>query len=125
VSRPAGTDFQAEGGHGAVPTASVPAADSSASHRENSPLWEVFVRSRRGLSHQHVGSLHAADAQLALRNARDVYTRRQEGVSIWVVPAAAITASSPDEKDAFFDPAGDKAYRHPTFYDIPAEAQHL
>ena len=43
------------------------------------PLWEVFVRARRGLSHNHVGSLHAPDAQLALRNARDVYTRRQEG----------------------------------------------
>jgi ring-1,2-phenylacetyl-CoA epoxidase subunit PaaB len=100
-------------------------ATGEASRREESPLWEVFVRSRRGLSHQHVGSLHAADAGLALHNARDVYTRRQEGVSIWVVPAAAITASSPDEKDAFFDPAGDKPYRHPTFYDIPAEVQHL
>ncbi|MGZ4449374.1 MAG: 1,2-phenylacetyl-CoA epoxidase subunit PaaB, partial [Nocardioides sp.] len=43
------------------------------------PLWEVFVRSRRGLSHVHVGSLHAPDAEMALRNARDVYTRRQEG----------------------------------------------
>ncbi|HEY2174422.1 MAG TPA: 1,2-phenylacetyl-CoA epoxidase subunit PaaB [Mycobacteriales bacterium] len=89
------------------------------------PLWEVFVRGRRGLSHNHVGSLHAPDAELALRNARDVYTRRQEGVSIWVVPAAAITASSPDERDAFFDPAADKIYRHPTFYDIPDEVQHL
>jgi ring-1,2-phenylacetyl-CoA epoxidase subunit PaaB len=78
-------------------------------------LWEVFVRARRGLSHQHVGSLHAPDAAMALRNARDVYTRRGEGVSIWVVPAASISASSPDEKDAFFDPALDKAYRHPTF----------
>jgi ring-1,2-phenylacetyl-CoA epoxidase subunit PaaB len=125
VSRSTGTDFQAEGGHGAVPTAGVPATGPEASRREESPLWEVFVRSRRGLSHQHVGSLHAADAGLALHNARDVYTRRQEGVSIWVVPAAAITASSPDEKDAFFDPAGDKPYRHPTFYDIPAEVQHL
>jgi ring-1,2-phenylacetyl-CoA epoxidase subunit PaaB len=125
VNRPVGTDFQAEGGHGAVPTSGVPAEGASLDRRADSPLWEVFVRSRRGLSHQHVGSLHAADAELALRNARDVYTRRQEGVSIWVVPAAAITASSPDEKDAFFDPAGDKAYRHPTFYDIPAEVQHL
>jgi ring-1,2-phenylacetyl-CoA epoxidase subunit PaaB len=89
------------------------------------PLWEVFVRPRRGLSHGHVGSLHAADAETALRNARDVYTRRQEGVSIWVVPAAAILASSPDEKDAFFDPAADKVYRHPTFYDVPAEASHI
>ncbi|WP_405057961.1 1,2-phenylacetyl-CoA epoxidase subunit B [Kribbella sp. NBC_01505] len=89
------------------------------------PLWEVFVRSRRGLSHTHVGSLHAPDATMALRNARDVYTRRQEGVSIWVVPATDITASSPDEKDEFFDPAGDKVYRHPTFYDVPEGVDHL
>jgi ring-1,2-phenylacetyl-CoA epoxidase subunit PaaB len=89
------------------------------------PLWEVFVRARRGLSHTHVGSLHAADATLALRNARDLYTRRQEGVSIWVVPATSITASSPDEKDSFFDPAADKVYRHPTFYPVPDGVQHL
>ncbi len=89
------------------------------------PLWEVFVRSRRGLSHSHAGSLHAPDAAMALRNARDLYTRRAEGVSIWVVPSAAITASSPDEKDPFFEPAGDKAYRHPTFYEIPEGVKHL
>jgi ring-1,2-phenylacetyl-CoA epoxidase subunit PaaB len=85
----------------------------------------VFVRSRRGLSHNHVGSLHAPDARMALRNARDVFTRRMEGVSIWVVPSAAITATSPEERDPFFDPAADKAYRHPTFYDIPKEVQQL
>ena len=89
------------------------------------PLWEVFVRSRRGLSHTHVGSLRAPDEHMALRNARDLYTRRSEGVSLWVVRSADIVASSPDEKDAFFDPAADKAYRHPTFYDIPDEVQHL
>ncbi|MBV9100921.1 MAG: 1,2-phenylacetyl-CoA epoxidase subunit B [Candidatus Dormibacteraeota bacterium] len=89
------------------------------------PLWEVFVRSRRGLSHNHVGSLHAADAEMALQNARDVFTRRMEGVSIWVVPSAAITASSPEERDPFFEPAADKPYRHPTFYDIPKEVKQL
>jgi ring-1,2-phenylacetyl-CoA epoxidase subunit PaaB len=62
---------------------------------------------------------------MALRNARDVYTRRQEGVSIWVVPSSQIEASSPEEKDAFFDPAADKAYRHPTFYAIPEGVRHL
>jgi ring-1,2-phenylacetyl-CoA epoxidase subunit PaaB len=72
-----------------------------------------------------VGSLHAPDAEMALRNARDVYTRRMEGVSIWVVPSALITASSTDEKDSFFDPASDKAYRHPTFYSIPKEVRQL
>jgi ring-1,2-phenylacetyl-CoA epoxidase subunit PaaB len=117
----------ASGGPGATPRAGGPAGGPAAGAGRGSagewPLWEVFVRARRGLSHNHVGSLHAPDAALALRNARDVYTRRQEGVSIWVVPAAAITASSPEEKDAFFDPAGDKPYRHPTFYDIPEGVQ--
>lgn len=80
------------------------------------PLWEVFVRPARGLSHTHAGSLHAADAHMAIANARDLYTRRAEGVSIWVVPSAEITASSPDEKDALFDPAGDKIFRYPTFF---------
>ena len=89
------------------------------------PLWEVFLRGKRGLNHVHVGSLHAADAQMALQHARDLYCRRNEGVSIWVVKAADITASSPDEKDPYFAPAGDKVYRHPTFYDIPADVPHM
>lgn len=121
---PTDPNLTAEGGHGAVPTSGVP-AETATPTRRDWPLWEVFVRARRGLSHGHVGSLHAPDAEMALRNARDLYTRRSEGVSIWVVPSAAITASSPDEKDAFFDPAADKVYRHPTFYDIPDEVQHL
>ena len=86
------------------------------------PLFEVFIRGQHGLSHRHVGSLHATDATHAIQNARDVYTRRKEGISIWVVPAAAITASSPDDKDALFDPADDKVYRHPSFFDIPDDA---
>ncbi len=89
------------------------------------PLFEVFVRAKRGLSHVHVGSVHAPDATMAVRNARDLYTRRQEGVSIWVVAANDIVASSPDEKDSFFDPAGDKVYRHPTFYDVPEDVEYL
>ena len=89
------------------------------------PLWEVFIRSRQGLGHKHAGSLHAADAHMAIQNARDVYTRRQEGVSIWVVPAEAITASSPDDKDVLFDPANDKVYRHPTFYKLPDEVNNM
>ncbi|HAW72617.1 MAG TPA: 1,2-phenylacetyl-CoA epoxidase subunit B [Flavobacteriales bacterium] len=89
------------------------------------PLWEVFVRSRQGLSHKHVGSLHASDATMAIANARDVYTRRQEGVSIWVLPAEAISASSPADKDILFDPANDKVYRHPTFYTLPDEVKNM
>ena len=89
------------------------------------PLWEVFIRSKQGLEHKHCGSLHATDAQQALQMARDVYTRRQEGVSIWVVPSTAITASQPDDKAEMFEPASDKIYRHPTFYEIPDEVGHM
>lgn len=89
------------------------------------PLWEVFVRSKAGLDHKHCGSLHAADPQMALQAARDVYTRRQEGTSIWVVRSDQITASDPGEKAAFFDPMEDKVYRHPTFYELPKSLDHM
>ena len=89
------------------------------------PLWEIFIRSKQGLDHKHVGSLHAADAQMAVENARDVYTRRQEGVSIWVVESKYIHASNPDEAESFYEPANDKVYRHPTFYDLPEEVKHM
>ena len=100
-------------------------ADRVDSPERSWSLWEVFVRSKRGLSHVHVGSLHAPDPEMALRNARDLYTRRQEGVSLWVVKSTDITASSPDERDSFFDPAADKVYRHPTFYDVPKDVEYL
>jgi len=89
------------------------------------PLWEVFIRSRTGLAHKHAGSLHAADATMALHNARDVYTRRGEGTSIWVVPSSAIVASDPGDKDVLFEPTASKIYRHPTFYEVPDEVGHM
>ena len=89
------------------------------------PLWEVFVRNKQGLDHKHVGSLHAADAVMAIENARDVYTRRQEGISIWVVESKYITASNPEEAGELYEPAVDKIYRHPTFYDLPDEVGHM
>jgi ring-1,2-phenylacetyl-CoA epoxidase subunit PaaB len=79
----------------------------------NTPLWEVFIRSRNGLAHKHCGSLHAEDATLAIQAARDIYTRRGEGLSIWVVPSNVITASDPSEKGMMFEPAESKIYRHP------------
>lgn len=88
-------------------------------------LYEVFIRAKAGLSHQHVGSLHATDSKMALQNARDLYTRRSEGVSIWVVPSAEILAMEPDDQSAFIEPSDDKIYRHPTFYDIPDAVGHM
>jgi len=95
------------------------------SDRASWPLWEVFIRSKQGLDHKHAGSLHAVDAQMAIENARDVYTRRMEGVSIWAVLSKHIHASSPDEAGELYEPANDKVYRHPTFYNLPDELQHM
>ena len=89
------------------------------------PLWEVFIRARNGLAHKHAGSIHAADAEMALQAARDVYTRRGEGQSVWVVRSSDIVASDPVDKDMMFEPTARKVYRHPTFYEIPDEVGNM
>lgn len=107
-----------------APGGSYPAPSPSVQEK-NWPLWEVFIRSRQGLDHKHAGSLHAADAQMAMENARDVYTRRMEGVSIWVVESKYIHASNPEESSSLYDPANDKVYRHPTFYELPEAVKNM
>ena len=88
------------------------------------PMWEVFVRARRGISHVHIGSLHAPDARTALQNARDVYTRRGEGVSVWVAPSSAISAFEPEAAAEYVE-ANEKVYRLATTYDIPEEVGQM
>lgn len=82
-------------------------------------LWEVFIQTKPGQPHKHAGSLHAYDKEMAIENARDLYTRRNEGTALWVVPSEAIVAVSASESSSFFEPATDKIYRHPTFYNLP------
>jgi ring-1,2-phenylacetyl-CoA epoxidase subunit PaaB len=108
-----------------APKVSPAPVETEATGRTGWGLWEVFVRSSRGLSHVHAGSLHAPDAAMALRNARDLYTRRNEGVSIWVVPADAIAASDPDSKGSFFESPQGKDYRHATYYTKSEGVKHL
>lgn len=88
-------------------------------------LYEVFLRAKAGLSHKHVGSVHATDAQMAMQNARDLYTRREEGESIWVVDSTQIISSNPRDKAAYFEPAEDKIYRHPSFYPFDKEVKNI
>lgn len=88
-------------------------------------LWEVFIQKKPGLPYVHCGNLHAFDAEMALQNARDLYTRRNEGTALWVVPSDAIVASSPEDIGPFFEPANDKVFRHPTFYKLPEEIKHM
>src|SRR5438876_9554283 len=98
---------------------------ASLMNRTESPPWEIFIRSQHGLAHKHVGSLHAPDAEMAIKNARDVYTRRNEGVSIWAVRSADVHASAPSERGPLVEPANDKGYRHPTFFPMPEVRKHL
>lgn len=88
-------------------------------------MWEVFIQSKSGMPHKHAGSLHASDKEMALQNARDLYTRRGEGTSIWVVLSSEIVASNPDDNDAFFDPAHDKVYRQASHYSVPKGAKQI
>ncbi|MEZ4805408.1 MAG: 1,2-phenylacetyl-CoA epoxidase subunit PaaB [Bacteroidia bacterium] len=89
------------------------------------PLWEVFIQSHSGAAYKHAGSVHGADKELAMQNARDTYFRRNEGTSIWIVPSNCIVASLPEDSEMLFDPSNDKAYRHPTFYTMPDGALNI
>lgn len=110
-------------GRGKVSLPDNPQAPDPASAEHNGdtqwPLWEVFAQPAQGAPHEHAGSVHAPDAEMALQNARDVYSRRGEAVSLWVVPSISITASRAEDAAPFFDPSEDKAYRHPQFYKVP------
>ena len=88
-------------------------------------IWEVFIQQKTGQPHKHAGSVHATDKEMALQNARDTYTRRNEGTSIWVVLTENIAASNPDENESFFDPANDKIYRQASHYTVPKDAKQI
>jgi ring-1,2-phenylacetyl-CoA epoxidase subunit PaaB len=88
-------------------------------------LYEVFLQSKAGKEFKHAGSIHAFDKEMAIENARDTYTRRGEGVCIWVVPSKEITSISLQESTYFIEPSADKIYRHPTFYEIPEGVKNM
>jgi ring-1,2-phenylacetyl-CoA epoxidase subunit PaaB len=67
------------------------------------PRFEVFQQERESRPHQNVGSVHAVDIETAIQNARDVFVRRPQALSLWVVPAEAIFSKTAQEIEA--DPA--------------------
>ena len=92
---------------------------------ENLSIWEVFIQPKTGASFEHAGNVHASDKEMALQNARELYTRRQEGTCIWVARTEDIVSSNPDDNDSFFDPADDKIYRYPTFFKVSKKVKDL
>ena len=61
------------------------------------PRYIVFQQDGPGAPYHYDGSVHAPDAELALLNARDVFTRRPECVGLWVVRADHILARTAEE----------------------------
>lgn len=53
------------------------------------PRFEVFKQDTTNESYQNVGTVHAPDAEMALLNARDVYSRRPSCHALWVAPERA------------------------------------
>jgi len=81
------------------------------------PRYEVFIQERANRPHQNAGSVHAPDAEMALQNARDIFVRRPQCLSLWVVPAEAILARSRQEltDDLPAETAGDESKTYYVF----------
>ena len=92
---------------------------------KNATVWEVFIQSKNGLAHKHAGNVHADDKVMALENARELYTRRNEGIGLWLVKAEEIVSVKSGDEESYFEPADDKIYRHPTFYNMPDGSKHI
>jgi len=61
------------------------------------PEYIVFHQERADRPHNYAGGVHAPDVELALTNARDVFVRRPECVSLWVAPASKVFARTAEE----------------------------
>ena len=61
------------------------------------PLYEVFEQESPGQPHRNAGSVHAPDAEMALQNARDVFVRRPDCASLWVVPAGQVLSCTVEQ----------------------------
>jgi ring-1,2-phenylacetyl-CoA epoxidase subunit PaaB len=75
--------------------------------------WEVFRREKEGDPMRHGGSVMAPDATLALHYARELYGRRQESASLWVVRRADIHEL--DDPD-LLQPPLDRSFKKPGGY---------
>ncbi len=80
--------------------------------------WEVFHQTKRGDPHEHVGAVHAPDAEMALQMARDQFARRLKCSSLWVVRSRDIIMTDYQD-ETFFARTTDKSYRDPKAFDAP------
>lgn len=88
------------------------------------PRFVVFLQPAVTEPHQYVGSVHAPDAEMALMNARDVFVRRPECISLWLVPAHVILAKTAEElaRESFTE-SPDPGLPHETYHVFQKLAQ--
>lgn len=77
--------------------------------------YEVFHQKARGDQHAHVGSVHAANPEMALLFAKEQFARRMQCVNLWVVRTTDVFMTEYGDSD-MFDPATDKSYREAYAY---------
>jgi ring-1,2-phenylacetyl-CoA epoxidase subunit PaaB len=53
-------------------------------------VFEVFRQEEAGGAFVHVGSVQAPDMELAQQYARDIFSRREDAVRLWVVPRSCV-----------------------------------
>lgn len=84
---------------------------------EHFQTYEVFQQIKRGTHHQHVGSVHAPNAEMAILFAKEQYCRRGAAVNLWVVKTADVFVTEYQDAD-IFETTEDKLYRDPNSYKV-------
>ncbi len=87
-------------------------AQSKVGEKEYWITWEVFHQDKRGNHHEHQGSVHAPEAELALVFAKEQFGRRKKCVNIWVVRTDHVFTFSYSDEDMFESAVSpEKSYR--------------
>ena len=78
-------------------------------------VYEVFRQEREGEPMTHAGSLLAPGDELARQYARDLFSRRNEALRLWVVAREAVAEI--DDPD-LLKPPFDRSFRRPDGYNV-------
>jgi ring-1,2-phenylacetyl-CoA epoxidase subunit PaaB len=84
--------------------------------------YEVFTQTKRGKHHQHVGSVHAPDPEMALVFAKEQYGRRNVCVNMWVVKSSEVFAFQTEDED-MFETTPEKQHREAAIYKVRDKIQ--
>ena len=77
--------------------------------------WEVFHQDKRGKRHEHVGTVHAPDPEMALVFAKEQFGRRQQTVNLWVVKTTDVFGFPYEDSD-MFETTPEKTHREASGY---------